>query len=146
MDAKSIEKSMDMHRCSPNREYGHLFSIPLYHIYSYCTRLSRSSSVSMSMSVFVSMCGHVLVSANNDVICLYPFFLSLLLFGGGKGEGGWEAIVLRTFSICRRCPPLEQLQFSGRQFLSLVHGLSCYFSLSAIYFGQVAGNGQQHSA
>jgi len=90
MDAKSIEKSMDMHRCSPNREYGHLFSIPLYHIYSYCSRLSRSSSVSMSMSVsvFVSMCGHVLVSANNDVICLYPFFLSLLLFGGGKGGRG----------------------------------------------------------
>lgn len=32
---------------------------------------------------------HVLVSANNDVICLYPFFLFF-----------FRVIVLRTFSIC----------------------------------------------
>lgn len=71
---------------------------------------------------------HVLVSANNDVICLYPFFLFF-----------FRVIVLRTFSICPArsflppacsccCssfslpPPLPcslVLQFSGRQFLSL---------------------------
>jgi len=109
------------------------------------------------------MCGHVLVkkkggsrrtcpsssSTNNDVICLYPLFLSF-----------WP-IVLRTFSIChRRELYAEAIAFPAfpafpaaatsifwpavfvvcRPFRT-IHGLSCYFSLSAIYFGQVAAIG-----